>query len=79
MTGFDETLREGIIALKLVPGQNLSRTAIADLFHASQTPARDAFRARTKRQRPGNGGSASQARPDDSAALCSIWVALLAG
>jgi hypothetical protein len=32
-----------IIALKLVPGQNLSRVEIADFYRVSQTPVRDAM------------------------------------
>jgi DNA-binding GntR family transcriptional regulator len=38
-----DALRERIIALEFVPGQNLSRAEIADFFGGSQTPVRDAM------------------------------------
>ncbi|MGP3698464.1 GntR family transcriptional regulator [Rhodobacter sp. NSM] len=38
-----DALRERIVSLDLVPGQNLSRAEIADLFRVSQTPVRDAM------------------------------------
>lgn len=38
-----DALRERIIKLDLAPGENLSRTEIADFYGVSQTPVRDAM------------------------------------
>lgn len=38
-----EGLRDRIVSLELAPGQNLSRAEIADYYHVSQTPVRDAM------------------------------------
>lgn len=38
-----EALRARILSLELAPGQNLSRTEIADFYGVSQTPVRDAM------------------------------------
>lgn len=38
-----EALRDRIVSLELAPGQNLSRAEIADHYHVSQTPVRDAM------------------------------------